>query len=155
MKPFLPILLPGAVLIFALAALSALSACHKGAKKPTIPTPLYSQWQWVSYSIPPGPNGNELRPAKDSLVLLFMDADSNFNIRINDSLVSAGYYKISADSTDMYLTPAALLYPPDSLRLCTACSLSIVGDTLRLRAPFANPTNYGTFTFAKPRVYAD
>jgi hypothetical protein len=111
-----------------------------------------AQWQWTSYTLP-GAGNNSLKPARDSTVILFLDGDSSFNIRINDSLVSAGYYHTTPDSAQMNFSTPALVYPGNGLRLCTTCDLTVSKDTLTLRPPLANALNGNIFIFIKPVIY--
>lgn len=135
MRPFL------AILLIALT----LFACHKGHEKSSS-LPPYKGWRWVSYSLP---GGGLLQPARDSTAILYLYGDSSFNILVNNYLLSWGSYTMNRDSGFMTFSTPALLYPPDSLRLCTGCALTISRDTITLRPPLANPTNYGTFTFVR------
>ena len=145
MKPFLTALLVSAIVLF---------ACHKSKQTTSVNPVRYSTWQWVNYFLPVGPNGETLQPAHDSMVTLFLDGDSNFNIRINDSLVSAGYYRVTPDSLQMVFSIQPLIYP-NGPRLCLDCALSFSTDrdTLTLSYPVANPRGGGTFTFIRSNVY--
>ena len=137
MRPFLATLLLTTLILL---------ACHKTQKKPVYPS-LSNVWRWVSYSQPGGP----LKPSGDSAVFLVLTSDSTWEVFIGGLLGSPGYYQINRDSSFMtFSTPALLYLSPDSLKLCTACAMTISRDTITLQWPTANPTNYGVFTFARP-----
>jgi len=123
-----------------------LLACHKN-KPPKIPfnPPLSNVWRWISVTVP----GGLRQPAKDSAVLLVLDRDSAFNVAINGVYGPAGHYHINPDSNFMTFSVPPVLYS-DSLRLCGTCALTVSADTITLKAPAANPTNYGLFTFVRP-----
>jgi len=139
MKPFLPILLLSA---------SAFFACEKNTHQPKPPVFHTVQWRWTSYTLPGAGNGS-FQPARDSTVILFLDGDSSFNIRVNGSLLSAGYYHTTPDSVQMNFSTPALVYPNSSLRLCTTCALTVSKDSLTLRPPLASQGNGSTFIFVK------
>jgi hypothetical protein len=129
-----------------------LFACHKSRQMATTYPLASSQWRWTNLTVPIGSGVGNWQPASDSVVILSLDGDSGFKIRINDSLASAGHYRVTPDSQQMVFSISAPIYP-NGLLLCGNCGLTFSGDrdTIGLRLPLSNPLNIGLYTFIRVR----
>ena len=130
----------------------ALFACHKSRPKTSGNPVALSQWRWTNLTVPVASGVGNWQPASDSVVILSLDDDSTFNIRINDSLASAGRYRVTPDSQQIIFSISAPIYP-NGLVLCGNCGLSFSSDrdTIGLRLPLSGPRNIGLFTFIRLR----
>jgi len=143
MKPCLALLLMSAFILF---------ACHKSPLKPAETPAAISQWRWTDLTVAAASGVGNWRPAIDSVVVLSLANDSTFAIHINDSLASAGRYRITPDSQQIIFNIAAPIYP-NGLVLCGYCELDLSRDrdTIGLRLPLANALNTGLYTFVRLR----